>query len=230
MSESTKPLTHIGFICDGNRRWARARGLPTLTGHTRGYDKIEVILDALKDNPETKFASFFMFSTENWNRSQEEVDYLMDLVRAKVAALTKKAAKENLRLCVCGRPEPVAPDLWQKLQDAEQATAKNTGMTVGLCFNYGGLWEIVDAANAACVADETNLTPETFAKYLYHPEIPPCDLIVRTSGEERISGFQLWRAAYSEFIFVKKHFPALTSEDVAKIIQEYHNRHRRFGK
>lgn len=222
-------LTHIGFICDGNRRWARAQGLPTLEGHKRGFDKVEVIIDALKDT-EVQFFSFFLFSTENWDRSPEEISYLMDLVEKKIDKLTEKALKENMRVAVLGRPEPVKPALWQKIMDSEAKTSANTGKTICICFNYGGKWEIADAATKAIAAGETELAPETFEKYLYHPEVPACDLIVRTSGEERISGFQLWRAAYSEFLFIDKHFPAIEAEDCAMFLEEFHGRGRRFGK
>lgn len=222
-------LTHIGFICDGNRRWARAQGLPTLEGHKRGFDKVEVIIDALKDT-EVQFLSFFLFSTENWDRSPEEIAYLMDLVEKKIDELTKKAMKDNMRVVVLGRPEPVKPKLWQKIMDSEAKTSANTGKTVCICFNYGGKWEIADAATKAIAAGETELTPETFEKYLYHPEVPACDLIVRTSGEERISGFQLWRAAYSELLFIDKHFPAIEAEDCQMFLDEFHSRQRRFGK
>jgi undecaprenyl diphosphate synthase len=222
-------LTHIGFICDGNRRWARAQNLPTLEGHKRGFDKVEVIIDALKDT-EVQFLSFFLFSTENWDRSPEEIAYLMDLVEKKIDDLTKKAMKDNMRVVVMGRPEPVKPKLWQKIMNSEAETAENTGKTICICFNYGGKWEIADAATKAIAAGETELTPKTFEKYLYHPEVPACDLIIRTSGEERISGFQLWRAAYAEFLFIDKHFPAIEAEDCQKFLDEFHNRQRRFGK
>ncbi len=225
----TAELTHVGYIADGNRRWARERGLPTLEGHRRGFDKVEVIIDALKDT-EVKFVSFYLFSTENWDRSAEEVNYLMDLAGKKIDKLTKKLQKENLRCVIMGRPEPVNPKLWQKMMNAESATAENTGLTVCICFNYGGHWEIADAASRAIAAGETELTPETFTKYLYHPEVPAIDMIVRTSGEQRISGFQLWRAAYAEFQFIKKHFPDIEAEDVIATIREFHQRQRRFGK
>ena len=222
-------LTHIGFIADGNRRWARSRGLPTLEGHRRGFNKVELIIDELKDT-EVKFVSFFLFSTENWDRSPEEVAYLMDLVRTKIDQLTKRYAKENIRLVICGRPEPVAPDLWDKLMQAEADTKDNTGLTVCICFNYGGQWEIADAATRAIAAGETELTPETFRQYLYHPEVPDLDLVVRTSGEERISGFQLWRAAYAEMLFIDKHFPDIASGDCVDFLENFHQRQRRFGK
>lgn len=222
-------LTHLGFICDGNRRWARAQGLPTLEGHRRGFDKVDMIIDALQGT-EVEFVSFFVFSTENWDRSPEEVDYLMKLIGDKIGSLAKKAKQNNIRIILMGRPEPVEPRLWQKLLKVEADTKDNTGLTACFCFNYGGKWEIADAAQKACAAGETDWTPESFRKYLYHPEVPDCDLIVRTSGEERISGFQLWRAAYAEFLFIAKHFPALEKSDVAAVIDEFHRRQRRFGK
>lgn len=212
-------LTHVGFIADGNRRWARERGLPTLQGHKKGFDNVELIVEALKGT-EVEFVSFFVFSTENWDRSEEEISYLMKLISDSIERLSKKARDENLRIILLGRPEPVDPQLWAKLQKIEADTKDNSGLTVCFCFNYGGKWEIVDAAKRAAAAGETEWTPESFRKYLYHPEVPDCDMIVRTSGEERISGFQLWRAAYSEFMFIGKHFPAIEKSDVAAVLDE----------
>ena len=222
-------LIHLGFIADGNRRWARARGLPTLEGHRRGFDRVDQLIDALMDT-EVKFVSFFVFSTENWDRSPEEINYLMDLIGKKIDSLTKKAQKNNLRIVLMGRPEPVDPKLWQRLLKSEAETKDNTGLTVIFCFNYGGQWEIADAATKAIAAGETKLTPETFAKYLYHPEVPALDMVVRTSGEERLSGFQLWRSAYAEFWFIEKNFPDMDKSDALAAIEEFHQRQRRFGK
>ena len=177
-----------------------------------------------------KFLSFFLFSTENWDRSQAEIKYLMELVDKRLDSLVKKCLKNNIRIAVMGRPEPVNPKLWRKILQAEEDTKDNTGLTICVCFNYGGHWEIADAATRAIAAGETELTPATFAKYLYHPEVPSCDMIVRTSGEQRLSGFQLWRAAYSEFLFLDKYFPAIEEEDCENILQEFRSRSRRFGK
>lgn len=225
----TPRLRHIGFIADGNRRWAREHNLPTLEGHRRGFDKVEMIIDELS-HTEVEFVSFYLFSTENWDRTTEEIDYLMKLAENKIDSLAKKAEKENLRIAIMGRPEPVKPSLWQKMQDVEARTAKNTGMTVCICFNYGGKWEIADATAKMLESGETNFTPETFSKYIYHSEVPDCDMVVRTSGEQRLSGFQLWRAAYAELLFLSKHFPALEAVDITDILDEYHSRQRRFGK
>lgn len=223
-------LTHLGFIADGNRRWAKEHHLPTLVGHTRGFDRIDPIIDFYKNIDEVKYLSFFLFSTENWDRSEQEIKYLMELADHRIQGLTEKCNKENMRILIMGRPEPVDPGLWQKMLQAEETTKDNTGMNICICFNYGGLWEIADAATKAANAGERNFTPEIFAKYLYHPEVPPLDLIVRTSGEQRISGFQLWRAAYSEFIFLNKFFPAIDETDCQEILDEYRRRSRRFGK
>lgn len=228
MASKTK-LTHLGFICDGNRRWAQERNLPTLEGYRKGAESADTIINELLGS-EVDFVSFFIFSTENWGRSPEEVAYLMKLLSNKIDDMAKKAQQNNVRILVMGRPDLVDPKLWARVQKAETSTKDNTGLTVCLCFNYGGQWEIVDAARKACETGETEWTPESFQKYLYHPEVPDCDMIVRTSNEQRISGFQLWRAAYAELLFLDKYFPALEKEDVKYILEEFHRRHRRFGK
>lgn len=222
-------LIHLGIIPDGDRRWARERHLPTIEGHRRGADKTKLIVDMLKDS-EVKFITFFVFSTENWNRSPEEVDYLMHLIGDAIESIHKQAQKDNLRLLIMGRPAQVDPELWQKLTEIEVATQANTGLTVCFCFNYGGLQEIVDAAQRMAAAGDTDYTPEHFRAYLYHPEVPDCDLIVRTSGEQRLSGFQLWRAAYAELLFLDKYFPSIEAADIQAILDAYHQRQRRFGK
>ncbi len=227
MAETT--LTHIGFIADGNRRWARSQGLPTLEGHRKGFEKVQMIVDQLKDT-EVKYISFFLFSTENWNRSPEEINYLMKFASDQIDKLASKFEEGNTRIALCGRPDPVDPKLWQKMQNAEKRTEHNTGLTVCICFNYGGHWEIADAVAKMTAAHDEDYTPENFRRYLYHPEVPDCDLIVRTSGEQRISGFQLWRAAYAEFLFLDKYFPAIEPADCQAILDDFHQRERRFGK
>ncbi len=220
---------HLGFIVDGNRRWAKERLLPTLEGHRKGFKKVEMIADyALEQG--IKFVSFFLFSTENWGRSPEEVAYLMDLVQKNIFKFAKKLQTKNYRCLILGRPEPAPAEIWAKLLEAEKLTQDCTGGTVCICFNYGGQQEIVDAVNKAIQDQAQSLTIQGFNKYIYHPEVPPVDMIVRTSGEERISGFMLWRAAYSEFLFLKKYFPAITKKDFDRILTEYASRQRRFGK
>lgn len=220
---------HIGFIVDGNRRWAKERNLPTMEGHRRGFSRVEKVATKMIDSG-IEFVSFYLFSTENWNRSEAEVSYLMDLLRKNVKRLQKKFVKENIRCVVMGREEPAPKDLLAALSELEEKTKNGTRGTVCICFNYGGQWEIADAVSKIIAAREKEITPEVVAKYLYHPEVPPCDLIVRTSGEERISGFQLWRASYSEFLFLKKYFPSITDKDCDIILETFKSRSRRFGK
>lgn len=221
---------HIGFIVDGNRRWARERNLPTLEGHRKGFSKVEKVATKMIEKG-VEFVSFYLFSTENWNRSEEEVSYLMDLLRHNVKRLQKKFVKENIRCVVMGRAEPAPQDLLDALKTLEEKTKDGTRGTVCICFNYGGQWEIADAVTKIIKEGITGeITPEIIASHIYHPEVPPCDLIVRTSGEERISGFQLWRASYSEFLFLKKYFPGMTEKDCDKILENFANRSRRFGK
>lgn len=239
-NSSTIPV-HIGFIVDGNRRWAREKGLPTLEGHRRGFKKVEDVASECVDKG-IKFVSFYLFSTENWSRAEDEVAYLMDLVRKNAARLKKRFLKEDIRCVVMGRKDPAPEDILKRLTDLEEATKNGSRGTVCICFNYGGHWEIADAATKLVAAKMASLkdsgipptfdvTPEEFADYLYCPEVPACDLIVRTSGEERISGFQLWRAAYSEFLFLDKYFPDIDpKEDVDAILTEFNRRQRRFGK
>jgi undecaprenyl diphosphate synthase len=221
-------LRHLGVICDGNRRWAKEKGLPTFKGHEKGLSVIEEVVDAA-DNAGIPFISFYVFSTENWNRTAEEVGYLMKLIEVKVMGLAKKMKAKNGKMVILGSKKKVDPKLVTMLEKAEKLTEDCTGITVGICFNYGGELEIAEAATIANEVDG-EITPETIRKHLYHPEIPDVDMVVRTSGEERISGFMLWRASYAEFFFMKKYFPDVVPEDMDFIIKEYENRHRRFGK
>lgn len=220
-------LVHLGIIADGNRRWARSQGLPTLEGHRKGLDAIRELVKAAAQT-EIKYITFYVFSTENWGRSTEEVSYLMKLAETRILKYAEKLAEDNAKMVILGSKDKISPKLASILEKAEKITEDCTGITVGLCFNYGGEREIADAATIA--ASEGEITPETIRKHLYHPEIPNLDMVVRTSGEERISGFMLWRASYSEFMFMKKYFPEMNGEDIKEILKEYNSRSRRFGK
>ena len=221
-------LVHLGIIPDGNRRWAREQGLPTIDGHKRGMDKIEGLVGAAMDEG-IQYITFYIFSTENWNRSETEVAYLMKMVDTYIMKFAKKMAERNGRLIVLGSKQRLSPKLISTLEKAEKMTEHCTGITACFCFNYGGEQEIADAAGVAAEV-EGEITPETIRKHLYHPEVPNVDMVVRTSGEQRISGFMLWRAAYSEFMFIEKYFPDMEPTDIAKIVEEYEKRNRRFGK
>jgi len=219
---------HLGFIVDGNRRWAKERGLPTLEGHRRGLSRVEKVADACFKRG-VKFVSFFLFSTDNWERSREEVKYLMRLTLLNVKRLAKKMLKNNIKLLVLGGRERVPKEVMVAVDEGAAMTADCTGGTLGMCFNYGGRDEIVQAARKLA-EQSVEITEESMTESLYCPEIPDCDMIVRTSGEQRISGFMLWRAAYSEFLFLDKKWPDMGEEDVDGILAEYARRNRRFGK
>ncbi|MBQ6375886.1 di-trans,poly-cis-decaprenylcistransferase [Candidatus Saccharibacteria bacterium] len=221
-------LEHLGIIADGNRRWAKAQGLPTIEGHKKGLEAIEKIVDAASAAG-IRYVTFYVFSTENWGRSTEEVSYIMKLAETRLLKYAEKLAKNNARMLVLGSHARISPKLMSTIERAEKLTAECTGITVCFCFNYGGEQEIADAASIAAEV-EGEITPATIRAHLYHPEVPDVDMVVRTSGEERISGFMLWRVAYAEFWFVKKYFPEMGAEDVENILKEYEKRNRRFGK
>lgn len=221
---------HIGFIPDGNRRWAKSRGLPTLEGHRIGYANLkEIGKHAIKKG--VKYVSAYVFSTENWNRDKEEVAYLMDLALWLASHELNDIHKENIRLRFLGSLDGISKKMIEAIHRAEELTKNNTKGTLALCFNYGGQQEIVDAAQKLFEKTKrrSEVTREALASMMYAPEIPPVDLIIRTSGEQRISNFMLWRAAYAELYFTDKHWPAFTAADLDKALADYARRHRRFG-
>lgn len=221
---------HIGYIIDGNRRWAKSHGIPTYEGHLAGYSAIQEVVKATFDAG-VRYVSVYIFSTENWKRSEEEVGKLMGLVLKLLTSDLKQLEENDIKLVVLGSREGVSDKILRAIDDAENRTMNNTRGTLGLCFNYGGQLEITDAikkiVQSGVGADD--ITPELITENLYGPEVPPVDLIVRTSGEQRISNFMLWRAAYSELLFVEKLWPDMTKDDVAAILKEYSRRDRRIG-
>lgn len=221
-------LEHLGVIADGNRRWAKERGLPTLEGHKKGLDRIKELVGAA-DRAGIKYITFYVFSTENWGRSGDEVSYIMKLAETRILKYAKELAENNARMLILGSKARISPKLASVMEEAERVTADCTGITVCFCFNYGGEQEIADAASIAVKVDG-EITPETIRKHLYHPEVPNVDMVVRTSGEERTSGFMLWRSAYAEIMFLKKYFPDMEASDIDAILVEYEKRNRRFGK
>ncbi|MGK2896418.1 MAG: polyprenyl diphosphate synthase [Candidatus Saccharimonadales bacterium] len=221
---------HVGYIVDGNRRWAREHGLPVYEGHLAGYNALHDITRATFDAG-VKFVSVFIFSTENWQRSEGEVDKLMGLVLKLLTSDLPKFDENDIRLVILGSRQNVSGRILKAIENAEERTKDNTRGTLAICFNYGGQLELVDAikkiVHSGVTPDE--ITEATIAENIYWPEVPPCDLIVRTSGEQRLSNFMLWRAAYSELIFVDKNWPDMTKDDVADILTIYKERGRRFG-
>lgn len=227
---STGVPKHLGLILDGNRRWAKAQGIPQLEGHRKGYENIKTIAKAAI-NRGVETVSAYVFSTENWQRSQEEVSYLMRLLEWVVKNEIKELDKENIRVRFIGAQHPLSVRMLKAIRAAEEKTQNNSRGTVAFCLNYGGHQEIVDATKRMIAdgIDAAQVSVERIGRYLYAPEIPPVDLIIRTSGEQRLSNFMLWRAAYSELLFVDKHWPAFTEDDLDTALAEYAHRQRRFG-
>lgn len=221
-------MKHLAIIIDGNRRWAREKGLPTLEGHRRGYDNVKTIgLAALERGVE--FFTVYAFSTENWKRSEEEVGYLMDLL---LKALTKDLdffLKHDVRLKVVGRREGLSEKIIAAIEKAEQTTASGKRGQINLCVNYGGRAEIVDGVKAL-IDSGAEVTEENLSQELWSQSIPDADMIVRTSGERRLSGFLTWSGVYSELKFVEKNWPDFSEEDLQACLKDFENRQRRFGK
>ena len=230
MSDKSLVPQHIGYILDGNRRWAKKHGLPTYEGHLAGYNALKDIVSATADAG-VKYISFYTFSTQNWNRAEEEVKGIMSLIRRLFKTDIKQLVEDGYKVVVLGSREQLPDDLSKMIDEAQEVSAGGTRATLAMCFNYGGQDEIVRAAQRCVEAgiSAEEITLDSFASFLDYPEVPACDLVVRTSGEQRLSDYMLWRSAYSEFLFLDKFWPEMTPEDVTEILEEYANRHRRFG-
>jgi undecaprenyl diphosphate synthase len=229
MSDNPAAPRHIGLILDGNRRWAKQRGLPTMKGHKAGYDILrDLAIYTLKER-KIQFLSAYVFSTENWQRAEEEVGYLMRLVHRALSDYLDEFHRNNIRIVVLGSRDRLSKKLIEAIETAETRTADNDGGTLALCFNYGGHYELTEAVNKLLQSKRSSVTAEDIAQALYHPEVPPVDLIIRTSGEQRLSGFMLARAAYSELLFLPKFWPDFTKQDIDDAIDEFKSRQRRYG-
>lgn len=221
---------HVGLILDGNRRWAKAQGLPKLEGHKKGYENLGTIVDYAFSRG-VQHISAYIFSTENWNRSKDEVEYLMGLLPIVFKKNLRRYIKDEVRIHWLGSDHNLSQKQRDLIQNALEKTKDFDKHHLSLCFNYGGRQEIVDAAKKAAEAGAINaaMTAEEFAQYLYEPEVPAIDLLIRTSGEQRLSNFMMWRSAYSELLFVPQAWPAFTIADFDDALKEYARRNRRFG-
>ena len=225
--------SHIAIILDGNGRWAKRRGLPRTMGHRQGAKAVEPIIRRCLELGVSSL-SLYAFSTENWSRPASEVDAIMNLLREMLHS-ADQYRRENVRLRVIGDRSALAPDLLREIESAERESAGRTGMTVNMAINYGGREELARAARllAEQVKDGT-LFPEEIgekqvAAALYTAGQPELELLIRPSGEKRISNFLLWQCAYAEFVFMDILWPDFTPADLDAAIEEYRRRHRRFG-
>lgn len=205
--------------------------MPTLEGHRQGYENLKTIAEEAF-NAGVQYVSAYIFSTENWNRSKEEVGYLMKLVINIASKDLNQLIDKNIRVVFLGTREKLSKPVEKAINDAMERSRNNTGGTIALCFNYGGQLEITDAVKKIIASGvrEEEVTPDLIASHLYHPDVPSVDFMIRTSGEQRLSNFMLWRMSYAELYFVEKHWPAFTVDDLRTALEEYASRQRRFGK
>lgn len=232
MAENRVPR-HLAIILDGNGRWAKRRGLPRLMGHRAGLRKLEEMVRLVKREG-IRYFSVYAFSTENWNRPQMEVDGLMSLFRYYIRRKVEAIKAEGARIRFAGRRDRIPPDLLEQMRWAEERTAEETMMDFILCINYGGRAEVLDAVNALLGEREAGgqtgpVTEADLRRFFYLPDVPDPDLIIRTSGELRLSNFWLWEAAYSEFYFTDVHWPDFDGAALRAALEDYGGRERRYG-
>ncbi|MGH2445745.1 MAG: polyprenyl diphosphate synthase [Candidatus Limnocylindria bacterium] len=221
---------HVAIIADGNRRWARERGLPVLAGHIQGIEAIRPIVRRARDRG-VETLSVYTFSTENWTRPDDEVSGLFGLIDGAVRQYTDELAEEGVRVRVIGRLHEAPGDVQRSIRAAEDRTRSGTRLTLNICFNYSGRAEIVDAARAmvAAGANPTEVNEEHFAEHLYTAGQPDVDLLIRTGGDQRTSNFLLWQAAYAELVFSTKFWPDFGADDFDAALDQFVRRERRFG-
>lgn len=225
---------HVGIIIDGNGRWAIEHGKSRSYGHKIGSENLEKLSRYILKKTGVEILSVYVFSTENFKRSKDEVDYLMNLFTTKFKKDAKNYQKENIKVIFSGRREPLNNEVLKAIDEISEMTKNNTGGILNFCLNYGGHTEIIDA----CIKihhdlesgkiKETEIDENVFNHYCYH-ELPPIDFLIRTSGEYRISNFMLWQASYAEFYFPSTYFPDFHESEFDQAILEYTKRDRRFG-
>lgn len=234
MSHSAIQPKHIAIIMDGNGRWAKSRGLPRTAGHKKGIDATKAVVKHAGEIG-IEYLTLFAFSTENWNRPDSEINDLMSLLRFYLKSEAAELHKNNVRLRVVGFRERLSKDIVTMIENVEAMTVENTGLNLTIALDYGSRQEILHAvqnviAAQATIHDEAlKITEQEFSKHLLTSDLPDPDLLIRTSGEQRISNFMLWQCAYSEFYFTDIPWPDFTPEEFNKAITCFNNRERRFG-
>lgn len=227
-------LKHIAIIMDGNRRWAKLHGLPSAAGHKKGADALKKLMLNAKDF-DIKYVTVYAFSSENWNRSDEEVSLLMNLMYETLKKELKEMLKNNIKVKAIGNLSQLNPKLRKILEDADEKSVNNTGVNLQIAINYGGQNEILHAVQNIVQKVEKGeiksdeITTETISDNLYTAGIPNPDILVRTGGEQRVSNYLLWQIAYSEFYVTNKFWPEFNREELENVVREFARRSRRFG-
>ena len=224
LQDAYKEIQNIAFIVDGNRRWAKDRGLPSLMGHKAGFDRLKEVCEWVKEAGIPHMAAY-VFSTENWNRSQEEVSYLMELFDSMAKEWGNSFVEKGIRVRFIGRLDMLPENVRVSISDLEQKSSHNTALTVWVCISYGGRAEILAAARNFSGESEEDLK-----KAMWSAEMPDPDIIVRSGGEMRLSNFLLWQGAYSELFFIKPYWPDFDRVAFDALLAEYAERNRRHGK
>ena len=229
MQEEKQTPTCIGMIMDGNRRWAKEHSLSSIEGHTRGYEKLKEVVEWMK---EAKIPNLIVygFSMENWNRSGEEVSFLLSLLRRVLTDELEDFSEKGVRLIFAGDLKRFPEDIQKLMSEAEEKTKDNTEHSLVIGVSYGGRTEILHELNNLLKEGKNSVSEEEFSKALYTKDIPDPDIIIRTGGEKRLSGFLPWQSVYSEFFFPKTYWPALSKEEFFEILKEFSSRERRRGK
>lgn len=233
-SDELSPPAHVAIIMDGNGRWAQARGLPRTAGHRKGIESARSVVRGAGDLG-ISYLTLFGFSSENWNRPASEVNELMGLLRYYLRREADELHENNVRVRAIGERERLSPDIVDLIESVEERTRGNTRLTLVVALSYGSRDEIADAAKSlARAAAEGRLDPDDidenlFANHLSTAGIPDPDLVIRTSGEQRMSNFLLWQAAYSELVFTEVYWPDFTKQHLREAIEEFHRRERRYG-
>jgi undecaprenyl diphosphate synthase len=226
---------HIAIIMDGNGRWAKQQGENRIYGHYEGVNSVRAVVEAAGEVG-VKYITLYAFSTENWNRPKEEVDALMELLVSTISAETPQLNKKNVRLQAIGNLNSLPPACLEELNESIELTSKNTGLTLVLALSYSAKWELIDAVKQIATQVKNgslnieDISEKHFEQGLCTKNIPDPELMIRTSGEHRISNFLLWQLAYAEFYFTEKLWPDFRKDDLYEAILNYQNRERRFGK
>jgi len=221
-------LKHIAIIMDGNRRWAKEKGLPSAVGHKKGVDALKKTMKACDDYG-VKYLTVYAFSTENWNRKPEEVNFLMDLLAQTLKNELKEMNENNVIISFIGDTTKLSQKLQEILHNAVETTKNNTGVNLQIAFNYGSRDEIVHAVKQIVEEEIEDITEDVISQHLYTKNIPDPDLLIRTGGEMRVSNYLLWQIAYSEFVVINDYWPEFDKNKLAECILEYRRRNRRFG-
>lgn len=226
MTTETKPNC-IGIILDGNRRWAKNNNLPSLEGHRQGVERMRDVSRWVRDR-DIKHLAVYAFSTENWSRGQEEVNYLLKLLRTAIDTFFSELAKEDIRIKFVGERNRFDEDTREAMSNVEEKSSENEKLTLWVCLSYGGRAEIVKAVNS--LSNEGEVTEEVLSQNLWTQGMPDPDIIIRTGGEKRLSGFLTWQSVYSELFFIDEYWPDFSEKILDRVLSEFSERTRRMGR